>query len=130
MDKINFGVISSALSKLDTDEMDISRKSQITNPDGTIGETPSTVAIYEKVPCHISFVSSDNPNVASVDSKPIIVGLRINCDLSVDLQKGDYITARKLDHTGAVLETYVGIIGSPKVTESRKSAEMEMRTEI
>ena len=45
-------------------------------------------------------------------------------------QKGDYITARKLDANGTVLETYKGIIGFPTVTESRKSAEMEMRTDV
>ena len=46
------------------------------------------------------------------------------------IQKGDYITAKKLDNQGIVLETYKGIIGFPTVTESRKSAEMEMRTDI
>lgn len=130
MDKINFGIISNALTLLDTDKMDIGRRTPIINPDGTEGETNPEEPIYKDVPCHISFVSSDNPDPNTVDTKPVITGLTINCELTVDLQKGDYITAYKLDNEGNVLETYKGIIGFPQTTESRKSAEMEMRTDI
>jgi hypothetical protein len=130
MDKVNFGIISKALEVLDTDKMDIGRRVEIENPDGTTGETNPENPIYTNIPCHISFVSADNPDSNSVDTKPIITGLRINCSLDVDLQNGDYITASKLNASGEVLEVYKGIIGFPTVTESRKSAEMEMRTDV
>ena len=130
MEKINFGIISNALTMLDTDKMDIGRRIEVTNPDGTTGETNPQTPLYTDVACHISFVTADNPNAGTVDTKPTITGLKINCSLDVDIQKGDYITARKLDANGTVLETYKGIIGFPTVTESRKSAEMEMRTDV
>lgn len=130
MDKINFGVISDALTALDTDKMNIGRKQTITNPDGTTGETNPNTPLYENIPCHISFVTADNPDANTVDTKPTVTGLKINCSLAVDIQKGDYITAKKLDFNGNVLEIYKGIIGFPTVTESRKSAEMEMRTDV
>lgn len=130
MDKINFGIISNALKLLDTDIMDIGRRVEVVNPDGTTGETNPQIPLYTNIPCHISFVTADNPDANTVDTKPTITGLKINCSLEVDLQKGDYITAKKLDNQGIVLETYKGIIGFPTVTESRKSAEMEMRTDI
>lgn len=127
MNKVNFGIMSKALEIFDTDKIDIGRRIEIENPDGTTGETNPNQPIYTNIPCHISFISADNPDSNSVDTKPIITGLRINCSLDVDLQNGDYITAYKLDNKGNVLETYKGVIGFPTVTESRKSAEMEMR---
>lgn len=130
MSRINFGIISEALKRLDTDLMDISRKMPVVNPDGTEGETDVLTPLYTNLPCHISFTSADNPDTNTVDAKPIITGLKINCSLDIDLQKGDYITARKLDDDGNILEVYSGIIGFPKTTESRKSAEMEMRTDV
>ena len=128
MDKINFGIMSNALQMLDTDKIDIGRRTIIINPDGTEGETNPEQPIYKDVPCHISFVSADNPDPETVDMDPVITALTINCPLDVDLQKGDYITAYKLDDNGNVLEKYKGIIGYPETTESRKSAQMEMRT--
>ena len=130
MEKINFEVIGKAMKVFDTDKMDIYRNSNIINPDGTTGESDIKVPLYENIPCHISFVTADNPDNSTVDTKPIITGLKINCSLEVDLQNGDYIIASKLSNAGEVLEVYKGIIGHPTVTQSRKSAEMEMRTDI
>ena len=130
MNKVNFEVIGKKLQVFDTDKIDIGRRTSIINPDGTEGETNPNIPIYTDIPCHISFIRADNPNSNTVDTKPIIVGLQINCDLSVDLQKGDYITAYKLADNGDILEVYKGIIGYPEVTQSRKSAQMEMRTDV
>lgn len=130
MKKIDFEPIGEAMKAFDTDEIDIARRTEIVNPDGTTGETTLDTPMYTNIPCHISFDSIDNPDENTVDSEPIITMLTINCDLSVDLQKGDYITARKLSNDGTVLETYVGIIGSPEVNMSRKSAKMQMKTGV
>ena len=129
MNKINFSDIGKAMQVFDTDKMDIGRRQSIQNPDGTIGETTPDVPIYTDIPCHISFTKADNPDSGTVDIEPVITGVQINCSLDVDLQKDDYITAKKLDSDGNVLETYKGIIGFPTVTQSRKSALMEMRTD-
>lgn len=129
-DKIDFSIMSKPLQIFDTDEIDIGRRTEIENPDGTTGETNPDIPLYTNIPCHISFITADNPDGNTVDTKPIITGLQINCSLDVDLQNGDYITARKLSSSGEILETYRGVIGFPTVTQSRKSAEMEMRTDI
>lgn len=128
MNKINFEPIGEALKAFDTDSMDIARKMEIENPDDTTGETGIETPIYANVPCHIAFISADNPDSATSETKPIIVGLRINCSLDVDIQNGDYIIAKKLSNSGDVLETYKGVIGEPSVSQSRKSAEMKMET--
>lgn len=129
MQKINFEPIGQSMRAFDTDKMSISRRTEIINPDGTTGETSSDTPIYENVACHIDFISSDNPDSATADTQPIIIGIRIHCGLEVDIQNGDYIVASKLANNGEVLETYSGIIGEPTVTQSRKSAEMKMETD-
>ena len=126
MAKINFESIGKAMQLFDTDKIDIGRRVPVLNPDQTSGESNPEIPLYKDVPCHISFIKADNPDTDTVDTKPIITGIRINCSLDVDLQNGDYITAYKLSNDGSVLETYTGIIGFPTVNQSRQSAEMEM----
>ena len=128
MQKINFEPIGEAMRVFDTDSMTIYRRTEIINPDGTSGETSDKVPLYTDIPCHIDFISSDNPDGATAETQPIIVGIRLHCGLEVDLQNGDYIVANKLSNEGDILETYKGMIGEPTVTQSRKSAEMKMET--
>lgn len=131
MKKINFEPIGKVMQMFDTDLIDIIRKMEIQNPDGTTGETSSDKPLYSKIACHISFLSSDNPDANTADTRPIIIGLQINCPVDVDLQNGDTVIAYKMADDGTtVLEKYKGIIGEPTVTQSRKSAEMKMETDI
>lgn len=128
MQKINFEPIGDAMRVFDTDTMTIYRRMEIENPDGTSGETTQLVPMYNDVPCHIDFISADNPDGATAATQPIIIGIRLHCGLEVDLQNGDYVVASKLANNGDVLEEYKGLIGEPTVTQSRKSAEMKMET--
>lgn len=128
MQKINFEPIGEAMRVFDTDKMTIYRRMEIINPDGTSGETTQLVPMYNDVPCHIDFISVDNPDGATAETQPIIIGIRLHCGLEVDLQNGDYVIASKLANNGNVLEEYKGLIGEPTVTQSRKSAEMKMET--
>ena len=130
MDKINFEPIGDAMTAFDTDKIDIGRRMQITNPDGTIGETAPTTPIYTDISCHISFNDVANPDGNTAPTRPIIQALTINCPLSVDLQNGDYITAYKLAYDGTVIETYIGVIGEPSTSMSRKSAIMQVKTGV
>ena len=130
MKKANFEEIGEALKAFDTDKIDIYRRIPIQNPHGTTGETGMDSPLYKDVACHIAFVSADNPDSNTVDSEPIIVGIQINCSLDVDLQENDYIKAYKLSNDGKILETYQGIIGFPTTSQSRKSAQMQMRTDV
>ena len=130
MEKVNFEPIGEAMQAFDTDKMDIGRRTEIVNPDGTTGETSSDIPIYTDVPCHISINNVDNPDPNTAETRPIIQALTINCSLDVDLQRGDYITAYKLAYNGTVIETYRGVIGDPTSSMSRKSAIMQVRADV
>ena len=124
----DFGKIANIIaSVMDTDKIDIGRRMEIVNPDGSIGELTPEEPIYRGVQCHIAFNTADNPNPAAVDISPIIVSITVHCPLWVDLQNNDYVYAHKCDHNGNVLETYQGFVGFNTVTQSRKSVQMAMR---
>ena len=128
MQKVNFEPIGEAMRQaFDTDKIDIGRKTIIVNPDGTTGETDPGVPLYTDVACHISYNNVDNPDPNTVETRPIIQALTINCPIEVDLQNGDYITAYKLSYEGNVIETYSGVIGDPTSSMSRKSAIMQVK---
>lgn len=130
MNKINFEPIGKAMEAFDTDKMDIGRRTEVTNPDGTTGETTPNIPIYTNIPCHISFDMVDNPNPNTAETRPVNQLLKISCSLNVDLQNGDYVTAYKLANDGTIIETYVGTIGEPTSSMSRKTAEMQVRTNV
>lgn len=130
MDKINFEPIGEAMKMFDTDKMNIGRRQEIINPDGTTGETSPEIPLYTDVACHISFSNIDNPDPNTAETRPINKVLIINCPIEVDLQNGDLITAFRLDSKGNTLETYVGVIGAPSTSMNRKRAEMSMRENI
>lgn len=128
MNKINFEPIGEAMKAFDTDKIDIARRTEIINPDKTTGETTLDVPLYTDVACHISFEFLDNPDPSTAETRPIIKALTINCALEVDLKNGDLITAYKLANNGNIIEKYVGVIGEPSSSQSRKSATMQVRT--
>lgn len=131
MNKINFEPIGEVIKQaFDTDKMDIARRAEIINPDGTTGETAINTPIYTNVACHISFDNIDNPDPNTAATRPIIKNLTINCPVETDLQNGDYVTAYKLAYDGTTIETYSGIIGEPSTSMSRKSASMQVRTNV
>ena len=125
--KINFEPIGKAMEAFDTDKIDIGRRGEVENPDGTTGETSPEIPLYIGVACHLSFDNVDNPDPNTAETRPINKVLTINCPVNVDLQNGDYITAYKLADDGSVLEQYVGVIGAPSTSMSRKSAQMSIR---
>ena len=122
--------IGQYMSIFDTDKIDIGRRMEITNPDGSTGETLPEEPIYTDVPCNISFKEIDNPDSETFSTKPIIIALQINCDLKVDLQNNDYVTAKKCDSQGNVLQTYKGNIGHPAVDQNRLWAVMDIRESV
>lgn len=130
MNKVDFSIMREPLQIFDTDSIDIGRRQTIINPDGTEGETNPTTPLYIDIPCHITFETIDNPDSATVDTDPVISVMTISCDVSVDLQNNDYITARVQDVNGNVLETYTGSIGFPEIVAGRKSAKMAMRKDV
>lgn len=116
----DFSMIAGTLSEVfDSDIMSIGRKMVITDPDGFEVETDPTIPLYENIPCHLSFKTQDNPDVANDSTKPVIMSLTIYCDAMTDVQNGDYITVQKRKSDGTVLEEYTGIAGEPMQHESR-----------
>ena len=49
----------------DTDKIDIARRTEIENPDGTTGETGIETPIYTNVYCHISFDNIETYPIAT-----------------------------------------------------------------
>ena len=130
MNKINFEPIGKAMEMFDTDKMDIGRRTEVENPDGTTGETTPDIPIYTDIPCHISFEQLDYPESNTSETSPVNKIMKISCGISVDLQAGDFITAYKLDSNGNTIESYQGNIGEPSTTMSRKTVEMHMRLNV
>lgn len=128
--KVNFEPIGKAMEAFDTDKIDIGRKIPIVNPDGTEGETQDNIPIYTDIPCHISFEQLDYADTNTQETRPVNKILKISCNTKVDLQNGDLITAYKLDTEGNTIEVYQGVIGEPSTTMSRKTAEMQVRTNV
>ncbi|WP_110954782.1 hypothetical protein [Anaerosinus massiliensis] len=113
----------------DTDKIDIGRRQEIVNEDGSTGETSPNDPIYVDVPCHLSFKTIDNPDIKTFTTKPKILVMKIECDLSVDLQNNDYVTARKCKGS-TVVATYQGNIGDPAADQNRKWSIMNIREDI
>ena len=130
MNTINFEPIGKAMEAFDSDKMDIGRRTEIVNPDGTSTETNPEIPLYSNVPCHISFQQIDNPDPNTAETRPVNKILKISCATSVDLQNGDLITASKLANDGTLIEQYIGVIGEPSTSMSRQTAEMIVRKNI
>ena len=123
----NFGQIGGILSAvMDSDRIDIARSEKTTFSDGSIGVT-NPIVKYTDVPCHLSYLATDNPDPVAVGGMPVITNVTINCAVDVDLQNGDYIFARKLTADGTVLQTHEGSIGAPSTNQSRKESVMIVR---
>jgi len=128
MTGFNFGQIADIISEtMDTDLIDIGRRMEVVNPDGSIGETRPEVPIYKGIKCNLEPRQIDNPNPSTSDTMPVNTVIIIHCPLWVDLQNGDYVYAHKLNHDGIIIETFTGFVGQPQVTQSRKQAMMTIR---
>ena len=131
MPGFNFGQIAPFISQvMDTDKMDIGRRILIEDDDGFTIEISPEEPLYIGIPCHVAFQATDNPNPTTIDTQPIITSLNVNCDLTVDIQNGDYIYAHKCDHADNILKTYMGIVGQPTVNQARQNVLMAMRQAV
>lgn len=124
----NFGKIAPILNKhFNIDSMDIGRMVKVLMPNGTHRDQLVDPLIPD-IPCHFTFNRVDNADPATMDVTPVIISGTISCDESIDLLNGDLITIRKLANNGEVMHTYKGVCGEPYVVQSRKRAEMQVRT--
>lgn len=112
----DFGKAGKAIgAAFDTDFVDIRR-----NVKGALKE------IYSNVPCHVAFVSADNPDPKTVDVKPVIQSLTVHCGTWVDIQNDDFIVVKKMGSGGEVLKAYSGRCGNPVMSQGRQKVSVAM----
>ena len=112
----DFGQIGGIVSNvMDTDYIDIRRDVD-----------SSLVEVYSNIPCHIAYISIDNPDEKTVDIKPIVQGIRVHVPLWVDIRNNDFLIAKKVGSDGSLIATYSGRCGMPVVSQGRKKVMMEM----
>lgn len=92
------------------DRMDVYRTSKEQNEDYSTNISYNPVAIYEKVPCRLSFSSDDTGTDSEVDRNPVKFNPKLFCAPDVDLKAGDYVVVRRYTDNGSVARTYEGTI--------------------
>lgn len=116
MSGFNFGQIANVISEImDSDLIDIKRD--------MAGELQE---IYSNVKCHISYNSTDNPDGASSEIKPIIQSITVNLPLWVDIKNNDFLIAKKMNNNGDLIGAYSGRCGNPIISQARKKVLMQM----
>lgn len=116
MSGFDFGQIGNIISEyMDSDYIDIKRDAS-----GELQE------VYSNISCHLSFNSTDNPDPASVDTKPIIQSITVNLPNWVDIRNNDFIVAKRMDNSGNLLKVYSGRCGNPAMSQGRQKVLMDM----
>lgn len=115
MDMTNvFDQVANAISEFYFDKVDINRVTKTTDSDGSVSFSLPTEPVIPQVSCSISYKQIDNPNPEEVGKSPLVSVLQIFLDNSLDVRKGDTITAYKYDsNKTTVLGTYEGICNEP-----------------
>jgi hypothetical protein len=105
-----------------TDKLSIKRHTGSEDPvDHTTKAVLSKEPIYSGIPCKISFSHADSPNADTDSLNPISLEIKIICSVSVDIKKGDSLTAYKMAEDGTtVLGTYTGIANLPLIYATHK----------
>lgn len=121
---MRFNSLSSVFKQLYKDQLTNYRHKSSVNDDGTTGSALEENPVHAAVQCRISFKKPDDSVSNREDRNPINLGIKIFCDTTVDVKKGDVIVAKKLDDDGNVLATYTGIANMPYVYPSHQEIEI------
>ena len=112
----NFGQISNILSTImDSDYIDIKRD---------FGS--ELLEVYSNIPCHVTYKTIENPDINSVDIKPIVQSIIVHLDNWVDIRNNDYLVVKKMSNDNNILEVYSGRCGNPMVSQSRQKVMLIM----
>lgn len=114
----------SIISSTYTDIMDIYRHVEVMNTDGTSGIQISQMPLYTGIKCRISFENRDASNTISEDTNPINLQIKIFCEPSVDIKKGDKLIVYRNDDNGNIMSSYEGIANLPFVYTTHKEIEI------
>lgn len=105
------GVIANQMYK---DRFDVYRHGTETDENGATHQVCYQMSVLSNQPCQISPEQADDamPRAQAIQNADQYIS--IHCRPELDLINGDYIIARKM-RNGAVVRTYKGTIGEPKV---------------
>lgn len=105
------GVIAKQMYK---DRFDVYRHGTETDANGATHQVCYQMPALSNLPCQISPEQADDAMPRPQALSDVEQYISIHCRPETDLIKGDTIVARKM-RNGAVVRTYKGTIGEPKV---------------
>lgn len=92
---MRLGKLAKIAQTMYTDRLFIFRRQHITNPDGTtdfiLPEIIDANALYQDIPCRLSFFAEDSPLDDAEASNPVFFAPKVYVDPDVDLQAGDWV---------------------------------------
>ena len=95
------------------DRADIYRTDKGENQDESVDIFYQPDPLYTDVKCRISMSSDDTGTDSEVDEHPVRFNPKLFFGPDVDIKAGDYVVVRRLDDTGAVKQTYEGVVSKP-----------------
>lgn len=107
--------MSNILEKLYNDELTVYRKQTKINEDGTTSNELITAPIYEKIPCRISTSKVDNPQSNEEDINTKYLEIKVFCNPSYEIKKGDTLVCSRKNELNEILVTYKGLSNLPLV---------------
>lgn len=111
--KIKFGKFGAMLGLLYKDTFSCSYKPKIKNDDGTTGYSDVDFFTVVNGCCKISSVKEDTSKTDDVAYNLVDKEVKVFCNPSLDVKKGNTIIAARLDDNGNVIQEFVGIANKP-----------------
>lgn len=111
---VNLANYRGVIAKMYKDRFDVYRHGTETDANGATHQVCYQIPAMSDQPCQISPEQADDamPRAQAIQNAAQYIS--IHCRPELDLISGDYIVARKM-RNGAVVRTYKGTIGEPKV---------------
>lgn len=111
---VNLANYRGVIAKMYEDRFDVYRHGTETDANGATHQVCYQIPALSNQPCQISPEQADDamPRAQAIQNADQYIS--IHCRPELDLISGDYIVARKM-RNGAVVRTYKGTIGEPKV---------------
>lgn len=120
---LDLSIITPLIRQLWTDSMDITGYSDSENADGSTEPANLTPKASER-PCKLSYKRPDNPDNKDFAREPIKLTLRVSCDVTEPVAKGDFVRVSRKNCQGTVLQVYEGAAGLPAMFQSHQEFEI------
>lgn len=111
---VRLSIAGKVLSKLYTDKLNVYRHVETVNDDGTTSVDTTLSQILTDIPCRISFSQLDSSDNFTEESNLRKVEIKVFCNTTVDVRKGDKITVERVEEVeGTVLQSFTGYASQP-----------------